>query len=138
MQHALNNLSDQAHTLRQSRRSHIDELRTFTEHLPRDDKMLIEQVLDGQLPMTQLARLYRQPARQLQRRAQSIIKRLSDKHFRFVALQMNTLPPEVRNTARHVILHGRSMRKAAEISGQSLHMVRQNMNTVRATARLFI
>ncbi len=138
MQHALNNLSDQAHALRHNRRRQIDELRALAEYLPSDDKLLIEQVLDGNLPMAQLARLYQLPARCLQRRAQSIIKRLSKKHFKFVALQMNTLPPEVRATAKQVVLNGQSMRKTAEISGQSLHKVRDHMSTVRATARLFV
>jgi len=138
MQSLINNLSDQAHALRHNRRAQMDELRALVDYLPKNDKLLIEQVLDGNLPMTQLAKLYHQPARHLQRRAQSIIKRLSDKHFKFVALQIKTLPPEVRTTARHVVLHGLSMRKTAESSGLSLHRVRSDMNTVRATARLFI
>lgn len=138
MHKAMNNLSDQAHTLRQDRRRQADEIRALAEYLPTDDRLLIEQVLDGNLPIAQLARLYRQPPRNMQRRAQSIIKRLSDKHFRFVALHMNTLPPEVRVTAKHVILNGQSMRKTADISGQTLHTVREHMSTVRATARLFV
>ncbi len=138
MQNHLNHLSDQAHALRHHKRAQMDELRALVEYLPKSDKLLIEQVLEAKIPLAQLARLYDQPPRHLQRRAKSIIKRLSDKYFKFVALQMKTLPPETRTTARHVILHGRSMRKTAEISGLSLHRVRSDMNTVRATARLFI
>ena len=137
MHHPLNNLSDQAHLLRQSKRAQIDELRALAEHLPKDDRLLIEQVLDGHMPISHLARMYQQPPRYLQRRAQSILKRLSNKYFRFVALQINTLPHEVRSTARHVILNGQSMRKTAQTSGLTLHRIRNHMNTVHATARLF-
>ena len=137
MQHSLNNLSDKAHALRQNKRAQVDELRARAEYLPKDDRLLIEQVLAGNMPIAHLARMYQQPPRYLQRRAQSILKRLSHKYFKFVALQMNTLPREVRSTAKLVILYGQSMRKTAETSGLSLHKVRNHMNTVRATARLF-
>ncbi len=138
MQHGLYNLSTRAHQHRQIKRRQIDDLLALAEYLPQAERVLIEQILRDDLPIAQIAKLYRLPPRHLQRQALSIIKRLSNKLFRFVAIQMNTLPLEVRPTAKYVILHGMSMRKTARVSGLSLHRVRQNMNTVQATARLFI
>jgi len=138
MQHRLCNLSTLAHQHRQIKRRQIDDLLALAEFLPEPEKVLIEQVLGEDLPIAQIASLYRLPPRHLQRKVMSIIKRLSNKQFKFVAIQMSTLPLEVRATAKYVVLHGMSMRKTAQVSGQTLHRVRQNMNTVQATARLFI
>jgi len=133
----MGNLSILAHQHRQIKRRQIDDLLALAEYLPKADRVLIQQVLRGDLPIAQITRLYRMPPRHLQRKAASIIKRLSSKMFKFVAIQMDTLPVEVRPTARYVVLNGMSMRKTAEVSGMTLHRVRQNMNTVQATARLF-
>jgi hypothetical protein len=138
MQHRLSNLSTLAHQHRQIKRQQIDDLLALSAYLPRTDRVLIEQVLGGNLPIAQIAKLYQRPSRHLQRQASSIIKRLSNKMFKFVAIQMCTLPLEVRPTAKYVVLHGMSMRKTAQTSGLTLHRVRQNMNTVQATARLFV
>jgi hypothetical protein len=138
MQHPAINFSTESHSHRLAKRRQIDELLVLAEYLPSADRVLLEQVLAGDLPISQIAKLYQQPARHLQRKAQSIIKRLSNKHFKFVAIQMKTLPPDVRTTARYVIIQGLSMRKTAQISGMTLHRVRKDMNTVHATARLFI
>ncbi len=113
MHHRLSNLSTLAHQHRQAKRRQIDELLALAEYLPKADKALIEQVLRGDLPIAQIARLYRMPPRHLQRKAASILKRLSNSLFKFVAIQMNTLPVEVRPTARYVVLNGMSMRKTA-------------------------
>ena len=137
MQHHNHRLPSQAHTLRHSKRRQVEDLLALAEYLPSTDRNLIQQVLGSDLPISQIAKLYQRPARHLHRQSKSIIKRLSDKHFKFVAIQIKTLPPEVRTTARHVILHGLSLRKAAEVSGKSLHHIRQDMNTVRAAARIF-
>ncbi len=137
MQHRLNNLSTLAHDHRQIKRQQIDDLLALAEYLPKTDRVLIQQILHGDMPVAQIARLYQRHPRHLQRQAMSIIKRLSNNLFKFVAIQMNTLPIEVRPTARYVVLHGMSMRKASQVSGLTLHRVRQYMNTVQATARLF-
>ncbi len=138
MQHKVNHLAADAHAHRQAKRRQIDELLVLAEYLPQADKILVEQVLTGETPIAQIAKLYQRPTRHLKRKAQSIIKRLSDKHFKFVAIQMDTLPLDVRDTAKLVVIQGISMRKVAQTTGMTLHRVRQNMNTVRATARLFV
>ncbi len=138
MQHQLSNLSTLAHHRRHIQRQQVDDLLALAEYLPKPDKIFIHQVLSGDLKIAQLARLYQRPPRHLQRKASSIIKRLSNKTFKFVAIQMESLPLNVRTTAKYVVLDGLSMRKASQVSGISLYRVRQDMNTVQVTARVFV
>lgn len=122
----------------QLKRQHMDELLALAEYLPKTDRVLIEQVLQSGLSISQIAKLSQTPARHLQRRSVSILKRLSNKLFIFVAIRIETLPTETRQTAKLVVIHGLSMRKSSKVSGLSLHTVRQHMNIVHATARMFI
>lgn len=131
------NISTRAHAVRQLKRRQIEELLALAEYLPGPDRVLIEHILGKGMPVARIARLYQRPPRLLRRRAETIIKRMSNKLFRFVALRADTLPPETRLTAKYVVLHGMSLRQAAEESGRTLHHVRKHMNTVHATARLF-
>ena len=133
-----NNLSTRAHDPRQLKRRQVDELVALAEYLPPHDRVLIEHILGKGMPVARIAKLYQRPPRLLRRRAETIIKRMSNKLFRFVAIQNDTLPVETRLTAKYVVLHGMSLRQAAQESGRTLHHVRQHMNTVHATARLFI
>lgn len=131
------NISTRAHAVRQLKRRQIDELIALAEYLPPTDRVLIEHILGKGMPVARIARLYQRPPRLLRRQAKSIIKRMSDKLFRFVALRSDTLPPEARLTAKYVVLHGMSLRQTAKETGKTLHHIRQHMNTVHATARLF-
>lgn len=132
----LSQVASTAHSRRQIKRAQIDELLALAEFLPRGERLLIEQVLGQGTPVSTLARLYQRPTRQLQRQVVSVVKRMSNKLFKFVALQMHTLPAESRTVARNVVLHGLSLRQTARKTGYSLHHVRNHMNTVHATARL--
>ncbi|MEZ6194057.1 MAG: hypothetical protein R3C45_22650 [Phycisphaerales bacterium] len=132
------NLSTHAHDTRQLNRRQVEQLIALADYLPPTDRVLIEHILGKGMPVARIAKLYQRPPRLLRRQAQAIIKRMSNKLFRFVAVQQETLPAEVRLTAKYVVLHGMSLRQAAQESGRTLHHVRQHMNTVHATARLFI
>jgi len=132
----LGQIPSNAHYSRQFKRSRIEELLALAEYLPPKDRVLIEHVLGKGMPVSRIAKLYQRSPRQLYRQANVIIKRMSDKMFRFVAIHMNTLPLETRPTAKYVILHGLRQRQTAEITGTTLHHVRKHMNTIQATARL--
>ncbi len=132
-----NNLCTRAHDTRQRKRRQVQELIALAEYLPAPDRVLIEHILGNGVPVAKIAKLYQRPPRLLRRRAETIIKRMSNKLFRFVALRHDTLPPEARLTAKYVVLHGMSLRQAAQASGRTLHHIRQHMNSVHATARLF-
>lgn len=137
MPQPVNNLSTRAHAFRQLNRRQVDELLALADYLPQPDRVLLEHVLGRGMPVARIAKLYQRPPRHLQRRATTIIKRLSNKLFKFVAIRTDTLPAEARLTAKYVVLHGKSLRATSRATGQSLHRIRQHMNTVHATARLF-
>ena len=132
----LSQIAENAHRPRQLKRNQIEELLALADYLPAKDRILIEHVLGQGMPIARVAQLYQRPSRQLQRRTASIIKRLSNKLFKFVALHLNVLPPETRTTAKYVVLHGLSLRETARTTGKSLHQVRQHMSTVQAAARI--
>ena len=132
----LGQIANDAHDYRQIKRNQIEELLALAEYLPPKDRVLIEHVLGKGTSVSRIAKLYQRPARQLHRQANVIIKRMSNKMFRFIAIHMSTLPIETRPIAKYVILHGLSMRQTAEITGTTLHHVRKHMNTIQATARL--
>jgi len=134
----VNQISTHAHQARHAKRRRIHEILALSHYLPKYEQTLIQQVYEEGLPVARLAHLYQQPPRMMKRRIDLIVKRMSNKLFRFVAMHEDTLPIEVRPTARHVVLQGMSLRRAAKKSGRSLHVIRQHMNTVRATARLFV
>jgi len=137
MHHRVDHISTSAHEYRQSQRRQVSQMLQLAEHLPDTDRLLIEQFLGQGRPVSHLAKLSGIPIRQMHRRVNSITKRLSKKLFRAVSLQLELLPREARTTAKLVVLHGMSMRKAAETTGLTLHQVRKHMNSIRATARLF-
>lgn len=132
----LQNLPAGIHQHRHLKRRQVDEILALAPYLSQADRTLIEQVIGQGVPVTRVARLFQRPSRQLGRRLESTLKRMSTKLFKYVALQMDTLPCETRNTARSVVLHGQSLRETARTSDMSLYQVRNHMNTIRATARL--
>lgn len=136
MQLQMSQIASNAHQPRHLKRDQIEELLALVEFLPPSERILIEQVLDEGMSLARIAKRYQRSTRQLQRQATTIIKRLSNHMFRFVALHMSTLPVETRTTAKYVVLYGLSLREASESTGTSLHRIRGHMNTVHATARL--
>lgn len=132
----MSHIAANAHHPRQLKRAQIEEILALAEYLPPRERVLIEHVLDKGVPLARIAKLYQRSSRQLQRQAESIIKRLSKRMFRFVALHMSMLPAETRSTARHVVLYGLSLRQTSITMETSIHHVRMHMNVVHAAARL--
>ena len=118
------------------RREAAERLLTLAEHLPTEDRLLIEQVYRHGLSVAQVAQLTSQPRRRLQRRIAQILRRMRDPLFRFVAGRGELLPRDVRPTARMVVLEGRSLRDVARRRDSSLHYIRQHMRTVRTLAQV--
>ncbi len=118
------------------RRDAAERLLALAEHLPTDERLLIEQVYRHGLSIAQLAQLAGERPRRLQRRVAQILRRMRDPLFRFVAGRGELLPRDVRPTARLVVLEGRSLRDAARRRASSLHYVRQHMRTIRTLAQV--
>ena len=137
-----------------------ERLLHLAEHLPARDRWLLEQVYRHGIPLATLvqadfqshaqndaqtdaqasappdARTRRKRQRQLSRRLTGIVRRLRDPAFVLSATRPEVLPAHTRRTARHVFIHGRSLRGTAQRLGLSLHRVRAHVQTVRELARI--
>ena len=122
------------HTAHQRRLN--ERILQLAEHLRTPDRLLLEQVYRHGLSAADVARLTGQPPRRVQRRLARLLQRMRDPLFKFVVARSELLPPPARAAARRVILQGQSLRSTAQSTGQSLHEVRQHINTVRNLARL--
>lgn len=117
-------------------RQAADRLCARASYLPAGDRLVIEQVYQRGLSVTEVARLRGTSPRRMQRRVARLLCRMRQPAFAFVAERGDLLPREVRATARRVVLSGMSLRRTAEATGQTLHQVRQHMRTVQALARI--
>ncbi|MEX0652662.1 MAG: hypothetical protein WD534_03565 [Phycisphaeraceae bacterium] len=118
-----------------SRRDAADRVLERAVHLAPADRLLLEQVYRHGLSAAEVARLTRQPTRTLQRRVQRLLTHLADPLFAYVAARLELLPPETHPVAQYAILQGHSLRRTARLTGQSLHRVRQHLDTIRTLAR---
>lgn len=123
-----------AHRL--SRRRWVETLLDLAGHLDRRDRLIIEQVYRHGVPMTDVAALTGQPARNMHRHVAGLIRRMRDPLFAFVAEAGDLLPRHTRAVARRVILRGQSQRLAADELGLKLHQVRLEVQLIHAMHRL--
>jgi len=107
-----------------------------SQHLADEDRVLIEQVYGHGVSVADVARLSRRPARSLRRQVKNLLLRMKSPLYTFMMGHSDLLPEEVRLVAKLTVLHGNSLRKAAAMSGRSLHEVRQHVQTLRALARV--
>ncbi|MEX2544606.1 MAG: hypothetical protein WD316_05705 [Phycisphaeraceae bacterium] len=120
----------------QQRRRAAERLLTLAEHLPAQDRLLLEQVYRNGLSVAEVAHLMGARPRRLQRRVAQLLRRLRDPLFRFVVGRSDLLPRDVQPTARLVVIEGRSLRDAARARGRSLHAVREQVRTLRTLAQV--
>ncbi|GIK18576.1 MAG: hypothetical protein DYG93_06245 [Leptolyngbya sp. PLA2] len=101
--------------------------------LPPDDRALIEAVFRDGLPVARIAALatgdsepadHSTRARTLRRRIRRLTTRLLSREYAFVAEQLADWSPTRRRVATACVLHGRSIRNAADELRLSLHTVR--------------
>lgn len=138
----LRQLDADARTTHHRRRDARERLLHLAEHLPERDRWLVEQVYARGVPISALARAaagdrperLAHHRRRLARRLAGIVRRLRDPLFQLVATEPELLPRHTRAPARHVFLHGRSLRETAERTGLTLHHVRRRIQTVRELA----
>ncbi len=117
-------------------RERVERRLALAEHLPKADRLLLQQVLEKGLPVAQLARLMGRRPQQLRRRIRKLIRHMEQPIYRFMILHADLLSPDTRRTAELVVFGVRSLRQAADELNLSLHQVREHMITVRAIGRL--
>lgn len=113
------------------RRAYAERLLHLAEHLPPDERALVEAVYRDGRSTAELARLAGVPVRHFQRKLNKIMGRVGDPLFLFTVTRLDTLPPEIRPVARRAVLHGRTQRDTAHATGQSLHQVRKALERLR-------
>lgn len=106
-------------------RGWVEQVLSRAEHLPPEDRALVEHVYRFGRPIAEMARLQRIGPRSMQRRLHRLEERLFSTRFTYIAAHETLLPRHLRAVARRSVLQGRSMRDTARLTGLSLHRVRQ-------------
>lgn len=119
-----------------TRRRHIEQTLDLASHLPRDERVLYEQVyLHGQ-PVAGLAALAKVRPRVLYDRLKRIRERMKTREFKVTSECLELLPANYRTVARYRFLHGLSVAKTARAAGLTPYQVRQREQAVRALLRV--
>jgi DNA-directed RNA polymerase specialized sigma24 family protein len=119
---------------RTDRRDRVERLLALSEHLPPSDRLLLRQVFERGNTVADIARLAGTCPRKLRRRLRALIRRTRDPLFRHFILHQDLLPPPARRSVQLHILQGKSLRAAADLTGHSLHQVRQHLLIARTLA----
>ena len=104
----------------------------LAEHLPREDRALLEAIYDRGMRPTDFARAVRLKPRTIRNRVQRIVQRIGTPVFQYVAGRSETWSEDRRAIAELVVLHGISQREAARRLGVSQHRIRQEVARLRA------
>jgi hypothetical protein len=120
------------------RREEAEVLVRRAAALPEPDRRLVEAVFRDQLTVSQLASIWRErkgrqaDARFLRRRLRRLVERMRSSDFETVLACRARWSPTRRRVATACVLHGLSIRQAAEELGLSLHAVRRHLHAVTA------
>ena len=121
---------------RSHRRNYIERLLDRAKYLDESDHALIAQVYQYGSSISGIARVSGQSASNLRRHVARLLKRMNSPLFTFMMAHGDLLPGPTRKIATLVVLKGCSQRRAASLSGQTLHRVRKHLQTLRALARV--
>ena len=113
-----------------------EQIVRLAQALPDEDRLLIEQHFDQGLSFAELARRSRRSAHAISRRIDRLTRRLASPEFRFTVLHQDRLPRGTRRTATLLFVHGRSLRKTAELTKKSLHRIRCDRAMLQTLARV--
>ena len=114
-----------------SRPQLVDRVLDVAPFLDPGDRALLQAVLSRGIPAITVARAAGVPTRQLQRRVQRLLGRLTDPIVPFVLARRDDWSADRRAVADVVVLRGRSLRAAADTLDQSLHHVRRHVHDIR-------
>jgi hypothetical protein len=105
-----------------------------SEHLPPGDRELLRAVYDKGLRVVDLARAAHGCPRAMRRRIRVLVARVISDRYIFVASRQDAWCETRRRVAIACVLHGLSLRRAAESLGFSLHLVRRHHDAILAQA----
>lgn len=127
-------VSESSVELRRHRRAYIEQILDRAVHLGESDRILIQQVYEFGLSMTDVARLRKEKLKSVQRSVSRLLVRMNSELYLFVLSHLDVLPESIRRAADLVVLQGYSLRRAADMSQQSLHHMREQMRSLHALA----
>jgi DNA-directed RNA polymerase specialized sigma24 family protein len=107
-------------------RQHHEKLLALAQCLARPERLLVEQVLQHQMTLAEVADLSGIPRRTLQHRFARLIQYIQHKRYRYLAAHLETLPRDLRSVAKYHFLQRKTLRETAKVTGRSLHQVRQS------------
>ena len=116
----------------QARRASAERLLDYADHLDAPDRALLRAVFDRGLTSTDLARVIGQEPRAVRRRVQRLVGRIGSASFQFVMRNCDGWPSSRRQVGELIILRGSTQRGAAVQLGLSLHLVRREIEHIRA------
>lgn len=119
------------------RRDLAERLVLRAEHLPPDERALVEAVFRDGRSVSEIARLAgvadeHATVRSLRRRLHRAVERALSDRFIYVASHLKGWPATRRRVAQACFLNGRSMREAARELGLTLHVVRSQSARINA------
>lgn len=117
---------------RRRRRELAEQIVRRADWLPREDKSILQAIYEDGRSVTEVAVLRGDSPRQLRRRVHRLVERVLSQKFTFVAAHLPSWSPTRRRVAEACVLHGLSLRRAAERLGLSHHTVRRNYEAVHA------
>jgi len=117
---------------RRIRRDRTDCLVARAAFLPAADRILIEGYFREGRTIKTLAEAADVPPRAMSRRIRRLSQRLLSDRFAFVLRNYESWSPARRRVATATILHGYSMRAAADRLRMSLYNVRRHSEAIRA------
>ena len=121
---------------RVARRDRVEALVDGARYLGERDRALVEQVYRYGASVAGVARLTGEPVWRVRRRLRRLVARVNDPLFGFLVMYGDVVPAGARRTAEMVVFRGLSLRRAAALTGRSLHRVRGDLGVVRALARV--
>lgn len=117
---------------RRASRDHAEAIIARSQFLSGSDRAIIESIYSEGLTAAEIAAIRDECPRAIRRRVRSVVTRLQTPLFAFVVQQRPNFSPLRRRIATMCVLHGHSIRAAAERTGLTLHAVRKHMHAIHA------
>lgn len=117
---------------RRRRRDIVEQIVRRADWLPRDDRTILCAIYEDGRSVTEVAQLRGDDPRRLRRHVRRLVQRIMSPKYLFVAAHKGAWTPTRRRVAEACVLHGLSLRGAAERLQLTHHTVRHHYHAVNA------
>ncbi|WP_432798369.1 hypothetical protein [Poriferisphaera sp. WC338] len=116
-------------------RDDVEGLLEMARHLPRRERLLVEQVVRHGSSVTEAAEIFGEREPVVRRRFKRLCARVREAEFVMLTEMRERVPAELVRTGDEVFVAGKSLRSAAAAMGVTLHRVRRDVAEIRALVR---